>query len=246
MRQWNTLASRRITADTVRLLVRRLVSVSLACAFLWLPAPPVGALIADRAEPTKVRFTGPSPARGRVLIATRALRDPRFSRTVILLVEFGDQGAVGVIINHPTRISLAAALPDIEAAGVREDPVYRGGPVGRDHLLLLVRAPEPPENSSRVLDGLYLSASLDTLRQALGAGRTFHAYAGYTGWAPGQLEGEIARGDWIVGEGDSAMVFEAAPQSLWPRLIERNSGQSVRRWTPYRGSIIGIAADARP
>jgi|GEM_PF-320265 len=209
------------------------------------PGQQAGALIPDRSFASEARFTGPAPARGRLLIAARRLRDPRFAHSVILLVEYGEQGAVGVIINFPTRITLGEALPDFDRSAGRGDRIYRGGPVGRDHLLLLVRAPQAPENSSRVIADLYLSASLDTLRQVIGAGRAFHAYAGYAGWAPGQLESEVARGDWHVTEGGPELVFEAQPEKLWSRLIRGNTGEWVRYRAPRAGGAASLASDRR-
>lgn len=238
-------ASERNASNTVWTLVRMFVWTSVALLLLLSPARRAGALIPAPADPSSARFAGPAPARGRLLIAARTLGDPRFAHTVILLVEYGAHGAVGVIINFPTEITLGEALPKIGVAVGRTDRIYRGGPVGRDHLLLLVRAPEAPENSSPVMSDLYLTASLDTLRQVIGAERSFHAYAGYAGWAPGQLEGEIARGDWHVSDGDSEMVFEKQPETLWPRLIRSNSGQWVHGPVPGGGYSRAVASDRR-
>ena len=104
------------------------------------------------------RSTAPTAARlakGKFLVASRALRDPNFSETVILLVEYDrDDGAVGVVVNRPTAVALIDALPEVRELRTRKDVVYLGGPVGLDRMLLLVRTPQQPPQSLRVFDRL--------------------------------------------------------------------------------------------
>ncbi len=171
------------------------------------------------------------PKKGRFLVASRTLRDPNFTETVILLLDSGPTGALGVVINRPTGTKLAAVLPRVKALRGRSDPVFLGGPVSRSVMVLLIGASGQPADSEKILDGVYATTRLGTLREILArkAGKTrFHAYAGYAGWAPGQLENEIARGDWLVGSADAATIFDLPATEIWPKLIQRFSGAWTR------------------
>lgn len=171
------------------------------------------------------------PAKGQLLVASRQLADPNFAESVVLLTAYDDQHALGVVINRPSRVPLAAALPQVEALRHRADRLHVGGPVGRDRMLVLIRSAAPPAAAQPVFDDVYVSGNIDTLRAALGRrGRAerVRAFAGYAGWAPGQLDAEIARGDWYVTPADAAMVFDTAPLEIWPTLIKRLSGDWVR------------------
>ena len=98
-------------------------------------------------------------AKGNFLIASRTLRDPNFIHTVILLLEYGSEGAMGIIINRPTRMELSTMLPEIESLAQRPDTVWLGGPVSRWQMLVLTRAEQEVEGSRNVLEDIYFSAS---------------------------------------------------------------------------------------
>ena len=140
-------------------------------------------------------------ATGRFLVASKQLRDPNFAQTVVLLLNYGERGARGVIINRQTDVKLAAVFPRISGLHQRPDTVYLGGPVARNQMLLLLRSDGPRPGTEHVVDGVYVSTSRQVLVDALNrvdAADTVHVYAGYAGWAPGQLDHEVARGDWHV------------------------------------------------
>ena len=143
----------------------------------------------------------PKLEKGKLLVASRDLSDPNFSETVILLIAYGPNGTMGVIINRPSDVKLATVLPEIKQLRRRPDTIYLGGPVLTNHVLLLIRSSKAPADSLPVFDDVYASSSLTTLRHALerqGPKDLFRAYAGHAGWAPGQLEAEVERGDWYV------------------------------------------------
>ena len=185
---------------------------------------------------TPARWTAAAPRDGRpaealgkgvFLVASERLSDPNFSQTVVLLLEYNQTGAVGLIINRPTEVSLASLLPGEEDLKDRQELVFIGGPVGRTQLFLLLRSTSPPRLSERIVDGVYASTSLKTLREILAeqsAVAAFQAYAGYSGWGPGQLDRELMRGDWLITPADSETVFDKATDSIWPELIEKNRG----------------------
>ncbi len=179
----------------------------------WGPATPLGS--------PSVRPVAELAA-GRFLVASRQLTDPNFSETVVLLVAYDREGAMGVVINRPTEVQLSAVLPEVEGSQQQSDTVYLGGPVARSHLLLLIRSDTPPEEAQHVTQDIYISTSRDLLRQVSAEGRRrFRVYAGYAGWAPGQLDQEVARGDWRVLQADAETVFDKAPAQIWPELIRR-------------------------
>ncbi len=172
------------------------------------------------------------PAKGRFLIASRQLGDPNFAETVVLLLGYEARGAMGVVINRPTDVRLASALPDMTELRDRSDRVFVGGPVAGNVMVVLIRSKTSLKSAQRLFGDVYASGSLTALREALGkTGKTarLRAYAGYAGWGPGQLEREIARGDWYVTSADAATVFDKPSADVWPKLIQRFSGEWTRR-----------------
>lgn len=188
-----------------------------------------------------------APAAGRFLVATRG-QQGFFAKTVILLVRYGPKGAFGVIVNRPTKFPLAKLLPDVAELQGRPDLIYVGGPVSLSRLTLLIRSKTPPPDAVHVTDDLYASGSLKALRAVAGgklAGASFRGYAGYAGWAAGQLESEIERGGWHVVSADADDVFSKDPSGLWQRLIARKQTRLVDADRPRRSSGSYPAADVR-
>ncbi len=171
------------------------------------------------------------PARGVLLVASESLQDPNFARSVVLLVDYDDDGpALGLVVNRPARLPLAALVPDLETDAGDAPEVYLGGPVGLGRVILLIRSLQAPVEAAPVLIGVYASASMTTLEHLM-AGRPSEAHArafvGHAGWAPGQLEQEIARGDWHLVRGTAEHVFAADGRQLWERLIRPHRGRWV-------------------
>ena len=173
---------------------------------------------------------GYPPRRGMFLVAAPALRDPRFAQTVILLLEYDETGALGIVINRPTELSLDDALvtPPPNSAG---HAVFAGGPVEHRRLIALFRSPVAEDGAQHVFGDVQASGSIDTLRRMLerdGHAADVHTYLGYAGWSPGQLDAELARGDWIVTPADAASIFDTPPGDVWRNLMRRNAGRWVR------------------
>jgi putative transcriptional regulator len=183
------------------------------------------------------------PAQGKFLVASRELEDPNFSQTVVLLLKYDPQGAVGLVIDRPTEMTLSMLLPEIKGLEGRPDAVYLGGPVAMTQFLMLVRAPSQPEGARQVFADVYVSSSRELLLSMIAdspGGESFRVYAGYAGWAPGQLDREVARGGWHVMSAASDLVFDEQPSQVWPRLIARTSVQ----WAAvYGGRLSASAAD---
>lgn len=174
-------------------------------------------------------------AKGMFLVAGRHMKDPRFSESVILIAQCDQKGVQGIIINQPTDTKLSEILPRERLLWQRKDLVYYGGPVGRMQIILLIHSDVQPEDAIRVFDGVYASGSisaLNTLIESADPQKEFRAYAGYAGWLPGQLEREIARGDWHIMHPDAALVFHKNPQSVWPDLISRAANIWTKNMVP--------------
>jgi putative transcriptional regulator len=168
------------------------------------------------------------PAAGAFLVATPQVAG-FFEESVIVLLEHDARGSLGLMVNRPLGRSLAALLPELEEAQGREEPVFLGGPVAQGQMLVLARAGEPPEGATRVLEGVYATGSQDVLRRLLAApGAELRAFVGYAGWSPGQLDAELARGDWLVAPADVSRVFTAEPEALWEELFRRHRAIEAR------------------
>lgn len=165
-------------------------------------------------------------AKGLFLIAEPALRDPNFRETVILITHHDATGTMGVIINRPTATPLSHLLPDRSDLEGRTETLYLGGPVERNILVLLVRMRSAPEHAHRVFGNVYLTQSIDVLDDALNSGDPpagIRLFAGYAGWAPGQLADEIAAGGWRVVPADASVVFDRDADMIWKEMIRRTS-----------------------
>ena len=176
-------------------------------------------------------------AKGKFLVASRQLKDPNFKETVVLLIDYGQDGAMGLVINRPSKIKLATIFPDIKELKERKDTIYVGGPVAVNQMLLLVGTPWVPEESQEVTQDVYVSSSwkvLERLMKSAAENERFRIFAGYAGWAPKQLDFEKSRGDWHVIKADAETVFDKKPAEIWQELILRASVKWVGAPTPWR------------
>ena len=162
------------------------------------------------------------PEPGRLLVANRGMRDPRFAQAVILMVKYQEEGALGLIINQPTEVTLAELLPEVEELRTREDRVYLGGPVAKDGMMFLLRSESEPADAKHVFADIYVSPSRELFdKMVVEDGARFRSYIGYAGWAPGQLESELRREDWHVIPGNPDVVFSERPNTVWEKLIKQ-------------------------
>ncbi|MDJ0926266.1 MAG: YqgE/AlgH family protein [Gammaproteobacteria bacterium] len=173
-------------------------------------------------------------ARGQFLVASRDLRSPTFSETVILLLFYGDSGALGLIINKPMDVKPSDALPRVEGLAEYRGNLYLGGPVETGTMHTLLRMNNPPQPAVEILQGVHLASLEEALLTDSSSDPAFlRLYVGYAGWAPGQLENELARGDWHIRPATEEQVFASDPDQVWqelipPRLYQAASGEQVR------------------
>jgi putative transcriptional regulator len=162
--------------------------------------------------------------RGKLLIASPALLDPNFARTVVLITEHTSEGAMGVVLNRPSETSVDDVAPEL-AAVVDGEPVFIGGPVQPQALVVLAEFSEPDAAAWIVAaDVGFVAAETEgeRLEHAVRRGRV---YAGYSGWGGGQLEGELAEEAWIVEPPLGAELFPDDPEALWQDVLARKGGQ---------------------
>ncbi len=173
-------------------------------------------------EEMKAQMQQAPLGKGIFLVASPALRDPNFRQTVVLLCEHNADGALGFVVNRPTAMNLSEVLPQVPIMEAQKHVLYSGGPVQTNQVMLLYRLNQMPEGSHQVLDGVCLGGDfsiLDRLLTTESTGERFRAFAGYSGWGPGQLENEMQVGSWITLPADPATVFDREPSSLWAETL---------------------------
>ncbi len=201
-----------------------------------------GAVAAIEDQPVSL---GPPVGAGVLLIANPHMNDPNFSHTVVLICQHGPEGTVGLILNRPTEVSLAKALPEIPGLQGTPFRLYAGGPVQLTGILLLLQMDAQPSNTRPVLEHIYWGGNVEALTQILQEQKptqTFRAYAGHAGWAPGQLESELAAGAWATLSADPAAIFTTQPEELWEQMLEALRAPSFIRAIPR--SLSPVAGQA--
>ena len=163
------------------------------------------------------------PFRASLLLSMPQLQDPNFARTVVLLCDYGPEGAFGLVINRPTDVpatTMVRLVPPI--LGGNDMPLWIGGPVEPQRGWILL-SDEPSAEFKCIRDGLYLSTSPALLREVLEARPAPRArvLAGYAGWGPGQLDAELAQSAWLMGNVDLDIVFDVPAAAMWETAIRR-------------------------
>ena len=165
------------------------------------------------------------PGASMLLIASNTLTDPRFSETVVLVTRHGRSPPIGVIVNRPMTSTLGLLFPKLPEAELKR-PLEYGGPVAADQISFLYRSAEGSEDSIAVAPGVHLGRAGQTLSRLLRGEhphRGLKVFVGYSGWAFGQLEKEIERGDWYVLPVDEKAIFDQPAATMWRELHRRAS-----------------------
>jgi putative transcriptional regulator len=161
---------------------------------------------------------------GQLLLAAPNLADPNFARTVVLIGVHSSEGAMGLVLNRPTDMTVADAVPELDGAVASDEPLYWGGPVQRSAIVCLAEFLDPTPAGMLVLGRIGFPArdtDLDALRDATARTR---AFAGFAGWGEGQLDAELENGDWIAEAALAEDVFTEVPAELWSRVLARKGG----------------------
>jgi putative transcriptional regulator len=163
--------------------------------------------------------------RGRLLIASPALVDPNFARTVVLITEHGPAGAMGVVLNRPSEIEVGDVAPELAAVVVEGEPVFIGGPVQPQALVVLAEFSDSRAAAWIIAEDVGFVAAETEYGDLSEVVRRGRVYAGYSGWDAGQLEAELAEEAWIVEPPLPAELFPDDPMALWHDVLARKGGQ---------------------
>jgi putative transcriptional regulator len=162
-------------------------------------------------------------ARGQLLIAGPGLLDPNFWRTVVLIVEHSDEGALGLVLNRPSETTVGEAVSELHQLLDLDDPLFVGGPVQPSALIVLAEFDQPDDAALIAFEDIGVLASGAHEDPALSV-RRGRAFVGHAGWGPGQLDDEVQRGDWILEPAHREDAFSGEPLELWPRVLTRKGG----------------------
>jgi putative transcriptional regulator len=162
--------------------------------------------------------------KGRLLLASPALFDPNFRRTVVLVGEHGEEGAMGLVLNRPAEVTVADAVPPLAAVAGGEARVHVGGPVQPEAVLVLAEFSDVSAASSLVVDDVGFASGDGDLEVLAGSVRRARVFAGYSGWGPGQLEAELEEESWLVEPADGIDLFPAPDDDLFGSVLRRKGG----------------------
>jgi len=162
-----------------------------------------------------------SPAAGKLLISEPFMDDPNFTRSVVLLTEYGEDGALGFVINHPSLLVITDLIADF---GSPDFPVYYGGPVAMDTLHFIHRCPDKISEGEEIAKGIYWGGNFETLKALIGQGTVTKEdvkfFVGYSGWGVEQLKTEMEGNTWIVSDKfDADIIFSASEEQLWKEVL---------------------------
>ena len=163
--------------------------------------------------------------RGQLLVAGPTLLDPNFHRTVVLVCEHDEEGAMGLVLNRPSPIRAHQAIPELGDALADDDCLWLGGPVQTTSVVVLADFVDDGEEEGMAVSGqvgLVLPGSdLESVAATVTRAR---AFLGYSGWGEGQLDDELERDDWIVTGFEPGDAFTDDPDALWKRVLNRKGG----------------------
>ena len=168
-------------------------------------------------------FSPASVKKGVLLVASPSLSDPNFHQTVLLIIEHGRGGTVGLILNRPTNVLLSEVLPDFTVLKRTPYRLFAGGPVNQTQLVLLFRLTRVLPDTRQIVGEIHIGTPgvMERIITQPKPTETFRAFIGFAGWAPGQLEHEMIEGAWGILPSDALSIFDKDPATLWPDSITR-------------------------
>jgi len=158
-----------------------------------------------------------------MLIAAPSMQDPNFVRTVVLICQHDENGAVGLVINREGPVGISDVLEklEIDHAAPYDAPTWTGGPVRPGTGFVLWRGKVDPDEGWNVGDGVAVSPSADRLGRLAGTGSPFALCLGYAGWSPGQLDHEVQTGSWLFVDVDNTIIFEQPLEARYEAALAR-------------------------
>jgi putative transcriptional regulator len=162
---------------------------------------------------------------GQFLIASPAILDPNFHRTVVLITAHTEEGAVGLIVNRRSEATVQEAVPQLDELAEPDARIFVGGPVNAEGVAVLAEFEDPDDAGVVVLDDVGFVALDEALETEPPRVQRARVFAGVAGWGADQLEDEFARDDWIVAPAGADDIFTDDPDRLWSDLLRRKGGQ---------------------
>jgi putative transcriptional regulator len=159
--------------------------------------------------------------RGQLLIAGATLPDPNFARTVVLICEHSEDGALGLVLNRPGELVVGESAPELAVLAGEDAIIDQGGPVQPDALLVLAEFDEPSHAGISIIGNVGLVGDGSEIDELPHLTRRVRIFAGYAGWGPGQLDAELARDDWFVAPAGVDDIFNPDADELWSRVLSR-------------------------
>lgn len=173
------------------------------------------------------------PIQGRVLLSEPFLNDYYFKRSVVLLVDNGNEGSLGIIINKPLSLKLNEVITDFEKSNIN---VYLGGPIKTENIYFIHRCGDIIEGSIEIEKGVYWGGNVKIVRDMLInnviSNDDIRFYLGYSGWVPKQLEDEITKNSWAVSNISEEEIFNKEPLILWDSLVVKLGG-NYKHWIKF-------------
>jgi putative transcriptional regulator len=162
--------------------------------------------------------------RGQLLVAGPALLDPNFWRTVVLIVEHNEDGALGLVLNRPSETSVGEAVPQLSELLDSTQQLFIGGPVQPSAVIVLAEFEDPTDAALLAFDDVGVLGTGPSEQELTAGIRAGRAFLGHAGWSPGQLDGELERGDWILEPAKLEDAFAADARGLWSEVLTRKGG----------------------
>jgi putative transcriptional regulator len=163
-------------------------------------------------------------ARGQLLIAGPTLLDPNFWRTVVLVIEHSDDGALGLVLNRPSETTVGDAVPQLQDLVDLDEQLFVGGPVQPSAVIVLAEFEDPAEAALIAFGEIGVLGTGFGPEQLVAGVRAGRAFVGHAGWGPAQLDSELERGDWILEPARREDAFCRTPQELWSGVLTRKGG----------------------
>jgi putative transcriptional regulator len=163
-------------------------------------------------------------ARGQLLVAGPSLLDPNFWRTVVLVVQHSEDGALGLVLNRPSETTVGEAISELGELIDPEQPLFIGGPVQPSAVIVLAEFEDPSDSALLAFDDIGVLGTGSSPNETVAGVRRGRAFVGHAGWGPGQLDGELERGDWILERARREDAFCTEPPDLWSEVLTRKGG----------------------
>lgn len=162
--------------------------------------------------------------RGQLLIAGPPLVDPNFWRTVVLVVEHSEEGALGLVVNRPSETTVGEAVEELSELVGEDERLFIGGPVQPSAVIVLAQFEDPGDAALMAFDDVGVLGTGSGPEQLSVGVREARAFVGHAGWGAGQLDAELERDDWILEPATLEDVFSTEPLELWSSVLTRKGG----------------------